>query len=51
MDDSDQETPNYQNATFEYADGTLMDLGVTALPSPYFGGVQMGEFFYCARAT
>ena len=45
-EDSDQETPNVQNATFEYRDGTLVDLEVTTLPSPSFGGVQMGEFFY-----
>jgi predicted dehydrogenase len=45
-DDSEQETPNVQNATFEYADRTLVDLEVTTLPSPSFGGVQMGEFFY-----
>ena len=35
-----------QNATYEYADGTLVELEVTTLPSPSFGGVQMGEFFY-----
>jgi predicted dehydrogenase len=46
VDDSDQETPNLQNATFEYRDGTLVDLEVTTLPSPSFGGVQMGVFFY-----
>ena len=45
-DDSDQETPNVQNATFEYADGTLVDLEVTTLPSPPVGGVHMGDFFY-----
>ncbi|MEB2360378.1 MAG: Gfo/Idh/MocA family oxidoreductase [Bryobacteraceae bacterium] len=45
-DDSDQQTPNVQNATFEYADGTLVDLEATTLPSPTFGGVHMGEFFY-----
>jgi predicted dehydrogenase len=45
-DKSDQETPNLQNATFEYEDGTLLDCEVTTLPSPSFGGVQMGEFFY-----
>ncbi len=45
-DQSDQQTPNVQNATYEYADGTLVDLEVTTLPSPSFGGVQMGEFFY-----
>jgi predicted dehydrogenase len=48
-DDSDQETPNYQNATFEYSDGTLFDLEATTLPSPPFGGVHMGEFFYTAQ--
>ncbi|MGH9675079.1 MAG: Gfo/Idh/MocA family protein, partial [Bryobacteraceae bacterium] len=46
VDQSDQETPNVQNATYEYGDGTLVDLEVTTLPSPSFGGVQMGEFFY-----
>jgi hypothetical protein len=45
-ENTDQETPNLQNATFQYADGTLADLEVTTLPSPSFGGVQMGEFFY-----
>ena len=45
-EDSDQQTPNVQNATFEYADGTLVDLEATTLPSPSFGGVHMGEFFY-----
>ncbi|MBI3698703.1 MAG: Gfo/Idh/MocA family oxidoreductase [Acidobacteria bacterium] len=49
VDDSDQETPNVQNATYEYADGTLVELEVTTLPSPSFGGVQMGEFFYTPR--
>ncbi|HKA56919.1 MAG TPA: hypothetical protein VKJ47_25020, partial [Candidatus Binatia bacterium] len=48
-DDSDQETPNVQNATYEYADGTLVELEVTTLPSPSFGGVQNGEFFYTPR--
>ncbi len=48
-DDSDQQTPNYQNATFEYADGTLVDLEVTTLPTPSFGGLNFGEFFYTAQ--
>jgi predicted dehydrogenase len=48
-DQSDQETPNVQNASYEYADGTLVELEVTTLPSPSFGGVQMGEFFYTPR--
>ncbi|HZT30625.1 MAG TPA: Gfo/Idh/MocA family oxidoreductase [Bryobacteraceae bacterium] len=45
-DHSDQETPNMQVASFEYADGTIFEADVTTLPSPSFGGVQMGEFFY-----
>ena len=48
-ENTDQETPNLQNAVFEYADGTLVDLEVTTLPSPSFGGVQMGEFFYTPK--
>jgi predicted dehydrogenase len=45
-DNSDQETPNLQSASYEYADGTIVELEVTTLPSPSFGGVHMGEFFY-----
>ncbi|MCW5979991.1 MAG: Gfo/Idh/MocA family oxidoreductase [Bryobacteraceae bacterium] len=45
-DDSDQEVPNVQVALFKYADGTHVDLEMTTLYSPPFGGVQMGEFFY-----
>jgi predicted dehydrogenase len=48
-DNSDQETPNVENASFEYADGTLVEAEVTTLPSPSFGGVQMGEFFYTPK--
>jgi predicted dehydrogenase len=48
-EDTDQQTPNVQNATYEYADGTLVELEVTTLPSPTFGGVLMGEFFYTPR--
>jgi predicted dehydrogenase len=48
-DGTDQETPNVQTAVFEYGDGTLVDLEATTLPSPSFGGVQMGEFFYTAQ--
>jgi len=32
--DSDQETPNVQLATFEYADGTLFDFEITNLYAP-----------------
>jgi hypothetical protein len=45
-DQSDQETPNVQNASLEYGDGTLVELEVTTLPSPNFGDIQMGEYFY-----
>jgi predicted dehydrogenase len=48
-DDSDQDTPNMQNATFEYADGTLVDLEVTTLHSPPFGGIQIGSVFYTTK--
>jgi predicted dehydrogenase len=48
-DDSDQETPNVQNASFEYADGTLIELEVTTLYSPTFGGVRYGAFFYTPK--
>jgi predicted dehydrogenase len=48
-DRGDQETPNVQNASYEYGDGTLIELEVTTLPSPSFGGVQMGEFFYTPK--
>ena len=36
--DSDQETPNVQNAGFEYADGTIMEVELTNLYSPPFDG-------------
>jgi hypothetical protein len=48
-EESDQETPNVQNASYEYADGTLVELEVTTLPSPPFGGAHMGQFFYTPR--
>jgi len=32
--DSDQEVPNLQVATYEYADGTIMELEVRSLPTP-----------------
>jgi hypothetical protein len=32
--DSDQETPNFQIASFEYADGTVMDVQLTNLYAP-----------------
>ncbi|MCS7024858.1 MAG: Gfo/Idh/MocA family oxidoreductase [Bryobacteraceae bacterium] len=48
-EDTDQETPNVQIAVFEYADGTLVECEATTLPSPSFGGVHLGEFFYTPR--
>jgi len=33
-EDTDQETPNVQVATFEYADGTLLEIEVNNLPGP-----------------
>jgi predicted dehydrogenase len=48
-DDSDQEVPNYQVATFEYADGSIIDLEVTTLPSPPIAGIMLGVFFYTPR--
>jgi predicted dehydrogenase len=48
-DNSDQETPNVQNASFEYSDGTLVELEVTTHYSPQFGGIYYGAFFYTPR--
>jgi predicted dehydrogenase len=48
-ENTEQETPNLQNATFQYADGTLVDLEVTTLPSPPFGRGHSGEYFYTQR--
>jgi len=48
-DDSDQETPNVQNSSFEYADGTLVELEVTTHYSPPFGGVNFGMFYYTSK--
>ncbi len=48
-DDTDQETPNVQNSSFEYADGTLVELEVTTHYSPPFGGVYYGSFYYTPK--
>jgi predicted dehydrogenase len=48
-ENTDQETPNYQSAVFEYADGTLVDIEVTTLPSPPLGEALQGEFFYTPK--
>ena len=49
VEEGDQEVPNVQNASFLYADGTLVEIESTTLPSPPFGGVQMGAFWYTPR--
>ncbi len=40
-DGSDQETPHVQNASFEYADGTLMEIEVNTMPGPSFGSMYI----------
>ena len=49
VEDSDSEVPNVQVGTFEYADGTLLEVEATTLYSPPFGGVRVGGFFYTDR--
>ena len=46
VEDSDSEVPNVQVGTFEYADGTLLEIESTTLYSPSFGGVRVGGFFF-----
>ncbi len=46
VEDSDSEVPNVQVGTFEYADGTLVEVEATTLYSPSFGGVRVGGFFF-----
>ncbi len=49
VEDSDSEVPNVQVGTFEYADGTLVEVEMTTLFSPTFGGVHMGGFWYTEK--
>ena len=49
-EDSDSEVPNVQVGTFEYEDGTLLEIESTTLYSPAFGGVRVGGFFSPIRA-
>ncbi len=49
VEDSDSEVPNVQVGTFEYADGTLVEIEATTLYSPPFGGVRVGGFFFTER--
>lgn len=46
VEDSDSEVPNVQVGTFEYADGTLVEIEATTLFSPALGGVRVGGFFF-----
>lgn len=46
VEDSDSDVPNVQVGTFEYADGTLLEIEATTLYSPDFGGVRVGGFFF-----
>ena len=47
--ETDQEVPNVQNASFEYADGKLVEVESTTLYSPPFGGIHMGAFWYTPK--
>ena len=49
VEDSDSEVPNVQVGTFEYADGTLVEVEATTLYSPPFGDVRVGGFFFTER--
>ncbi len=45
--DSDQQTPNVQNASYEYDDGSIMEIELTNLYSPPFDGERgMVDIFY-----
>ena len=47
--DSDQEIPNLQTGTFEFADGTIMELEVRSLFTNYEEGESGGCFFYGSK--
>jgi predicted dehydrogenase len=47
--DSDQEIPNFQIGTFEYADGTIMEIEVRSLFTNYEEGSTTGCFFYGSK--
>lgn len=49
LDDSEQETPNTANASFQYADGTLVELEMTTLYSPPVGGLRVGAVCYTSK--
>ena len=47
--DSDQEVPNLQIGTFEFDDGTIMELEVRSLFTNYEEGAKGGSFFYGSK--
>jgi predicted dehydrogenase len=47
--DSDQEIPNLQTATFEYEDGTIMELEVRSLFTNSESGSKSGAFFFGSK--
>jgi predicted dehydrogenase len=47
--DSDQETPNIQHLTFEYADGSILQFEVRGLPSDTEGGVSVGDLIFGSK--
>lgn len=48
--DSDQETPNVQVATFEYADGSLLEVELSNLYTPPTAGINgTGQIFYTTK--
>jgi len=49
IQDSDQETPNIQHLTFEYADGSILQFEVRGLPGNTEGGVTVGDLIYGSK--
>src|SRR5436189_160238 len=45
-DESSQETPNLQDSTFEYADGTILEFGTRGGFTNDEGSVKIGNLFY-----
>ena len=47
--DSDQETPNVQQLSFEYADGTILQFEVNGLASNDIAGIKIGDIIYGSK--
>lgn len=47
--DSDQETPNIQQLSFEYADGRVMEFEVNGLPCNKVGDLNVGDLIYGSK--